>query len=412
MKQEVYFKDLLMHTFVGSTCENSPCQVAFLKEAVNYDKLLNALKITLDVFPLMKSTITNDKGLCFKTIENPYPIVNCKLEDRPRKLGKSANGYMWRLTYYDKAICLDTAHSMSDGRGWMSFFTTLINAYFGVNPQSNLNSNEERFEDKLVKGVETYAKRKQAKGFKRKNIKYDRNGDKKATCHLLIADTKQVLDAVHKIDATPAIVFAPIFSRVLRNFINPKAKNKNVSCLLPVDARNILGFNTTHNGFVEAYITYIDKFDDIEIGKLSTIYRAILDLQVQPESIMHNFSKQIKTYKPILFHKNKYFLKVVGAIGGYISKNNQCNFVISYLGKSYFDESVNNGIDAYYWHSWHQFQDSNIAMVDFNGSLYMTITEDYIHGDEIVDEFIKECNSVGINLKEIEKRSIELVTIE
>ncbi len=410
MTQELGYKDILMHCLAGTKAENTPCYFVELKDSVDYSKLKKAVEVTLEVFPLMKCIITYDDGICYKTIGKKYPIVNSKIEERFRVINAGANGYMWQITYYDRYICLDGAHSISDGRGWMSFFTTLINAYYGVLPSNN-NSKEDFMENKLIPGVETFAKRKQQKGFRRKSICYNKKGDKRAQCHLLVANMQQVLDAVHKIDSTPAVVFAPIFSRTLRKFINPKAKNKNVSCLMPIDVRGILDFDTTHNGFSEAYITYLDKFDNYEIGKLSTIYRAMLDLQVQPESVMNSVSKQIKKFKPKIIRNSKVLLRLGGLIGGTYVKNTQCNFVITYLGKSYFDKKIEENIEAYYVHSWHQFQDCNIAMVDYDGMLYITIIEDYVEGDDIVKEFVKDCGEIGIELIEKENRTIDFVSV-
>ena len=170
--------------------------------------LEKALNAALSAFPLMKTEIAYEGGVCFKTNDRPLPILSCPISERPKTLGKGANGYLWRLTYYDRTVYLDTAHNISDGRGWLLFFTALINAYFGVSPAKMAVQNDKSLEEMLIPNAESFVKRKPERGYSRKTVAFC----KETRCHYLTADIKQVLAAVHKIDASPATVFAPLFS--------------------------------------------------------------------------------------------------------------------------------------------------------------------------------------------------------
>lgn len=405
MKVRLSFKDLIMHALTGSKAEITPCHYFVFKENIDPKKLHEAVKKSLELYPLMACTIVYDKGYYFETTTNLYPIFNCKEEDRPRSFRKGTNGYLWSISYYENKLCIDICHSLSDGRGWMYFIESIIDSYF--NGMSNKNIVDEKImEDAIDKKAKGYFKKKQEKGYKRSDIQYVNNNDATANCHLLVTDMKQVLDAAHKVEASPVTIIAPLFSQTLRDFIKPGAKNRNVSCIVPVDTRAILKYNNSHNSISEAYFTYIDKFDNVDISQLSTIYRAMLDLQVQPESISESVRNQMKMYQPILKLLNPFTFKPISKIGGKIAKETQCNFVITYLGKTTFDPIVYESIEKYYWRSWHQFQDCNIAALDYNGKLYITITENYEKGDEIANNFINRCKSVGIDIKEIDKKEV------
>lgn len=405
MKTKLSYKDLVLYTLCGSKAEITPCFYIVFKDNIDQNKLNEAVKKSLELYPLMNCGIIYDKGYYFETINKPYPIYNCKEENRPRSFKKDGNGYLWLISYYENKLYIDVSHSLSDGRGWMNFITAIINSYFGV--VSMEHSIEDKYmEDVIDINAKGYFKKKQKNGYKRSDIDYVNNRDDVANLHLLVTDMKQVLDAAHKIEASPVTVLAPLFSQTLRDFIKHNAKNKNVSCIVPVDTRSILKYDSSHNSVSEAYFTYIDKFDDIDISKLSTIYRAMLDLQVQPESISEYIFKQKKMYLSILKLVNSFTIKIISKIAGWVGKQTQCNFVLTYLGKMNFNPIIYQNIEKIYWRSWHQFQDCNIAAVDFNNKLYIAITENYSKGNEIVNNFINRCKNIGIDIKEIENKEV------
>ena len=202
-----------------------------------------------------------------------------------------------------------------------------------------------------------------------------------------------------KIDATPAAILVPLFCRAVRAHLPESAKNRNVSCSIVVDCRAPSKLETMHNFVGTKLITYQDKFDDFDLPKLSTIYRGILDLFVQPENIIAaatDFMDDtgfLYTMRPLALQK--VVIKTVSKI----VKRRMNNFAFTYLGRVPFPEEVKSRLLDFNFRSWPDIGDCVIAAVDLNGTLIIDVCENYADKD-VVESFIRICKDAGINFEE------------
>ncbi len=401
MRYELAFKDKVMYALIGTKAEISPAFVMKFKTDIDGARLTKAVQDAIIKYPIVGCRFSEKGGIHYEENSGPLPIVNAPLEKKPRYFGRDTNGYLWQITYYGPDLSFDRSHVVSDGRGWLAFFKLVMRYYYGLGDDTGSSKYPEKeledFADASAKG---YARTAQPKGFRRSSVPFIRRRNDAGECHILTADMKQVLAAAHKVEASPATILAPLFSRALRANMKRGTKNRHVSCIIPIDARGPLKFDTTHNGIGEAEITYRDRFDGMDLSTVSTIYRAILDLQVQPESMIEHITKQYRSYTPILNIKFKGLQKLIFRIAGSYAKSHQANFVLTYLGKASFAPEVLSDLSEYYVRSWHQFMDCNISAVDLNGTLFINVIENY-QNKKIIDDFIHICHDAGIDLKKL-----------
>ena len=134
---------------------------------------------------------------------------------------------------------------------------------------------------------------------------------------------------------------------------------------------------------------------------VSTIYRSLIDLAVQPENIVSEATKMVDTIKALVSIKPRFLQKAVVNIVTKSMKHTDSNFVFTYLGKMDLDEEVMSGINDFSFRSWTDFGECNLAAADFGGTLVLNICENF-YNKEIIKDFIDICSEVGIHF-EIER---------
>ena len=143
----------------------------------------------------------------------------------------------------------------------------------------------------------------------------------------------------------------------LRKHINPKAKNKNVSCSVVIDCRVPMGFQTMHNCILSKNITYIDRYDTMDFPLVSTIYRSLLDLTVQQENIVKAATETIDMIKPMVSVKPRFLQKALAKVVFGVMKHSECNFVFTYLGKIELPDEVMSGLSDFNFRSCPDFSE-------------------------------------------------------
>jgi hypothetical protein len=157
-------------------------------------------------------------------------------------------------------------------------------------------------------------------------------------------------------------------------------------------------FKTMHNCVLTKKITYIDKYDEMDFSVVSTIYRSLIDLAVQPENIVSGATKMVNDIKSLAPIRPRFLQKAVVNILAKGMKHSDSNFVLTYLGKMDFGEEVMRGICDFSFRSWTDFGECNLAAVDFGGTLVLTVCENF-YNKEIIKDFIDICNEKGIHFE-------------
>ncbi|MBR5497979.1 MAG: hypothetical protein IKV76_08375 [Clostridia bacterium] len=404
MKYQLGVMDLYPIAANKTQIENNPFLQAKLKEPVDAERLYAAVKQTLCEYPLFACTLRYKKGYYLETNEKEFQLINAAEENRPLAFGDATNGFMWQMCYDQYTISFEWCHAISDGRGGFSFFSSVLCHYFGADMPTEpaLELGLESFYDKTENGI---PQKKQEPGFAANAIPFIKRGYK-TDCHILKVPMREVLTAAKKNDSSPAAVLPPLISMALRKHMNPKAKNKNVSCNVVIDCRGPMRFQTMHNCIISKVITYIDRYDTMDFALVSTIYRALLDLAVQPENIVKAATETVDMIKPIVAIKPPLLQKALAKVVAGVMKHSDSNFTFTYLGRMDLPDEVMAGLADFNFRSWTDFGECNVAAVDFCGTLILNICENY-QDKQIIPDFIDICKTVGIHFETVEELKYE-----
>ena len=392
--------------------ENASFFKAILDETVDSEKLLKAVKVALEYHPLFKCKIVHDKQYYLEDNDDQEIILfNVNTYDRPKEFGKNTNGYLFQICYCDHTLSFEWCHAVSDGKGAINFFSTILDAYYGLSlpdipKQFPLNLGYESVYDK---SVEPFGQIKQPKGFKAKNMKTVKNGYR-CTSHILKVKTENLMRVAKKVDATPAAIIVPLFCQAIREHLPTTIKNRNVSCGIVVDCRKPMKMETMHNFIFNKVITYRDSFDALKLPELATVYRGILDLFVQPENIIWACT-EMKDSTDFLYNlKPRCLQKVLMKAVGKIVKHSMNNIGFTYLGKVPFSEEVKKHVVDFSFCSWPDIGDCVMAAIDLNGTLIINVCENYADKG-VVDSFMRICRELDIDINKNEPTVFEQANV-
>ena len=396
MKHQLGVMDLYPISANKTVMENNPFLQFKLKEPVNAERLYTAVKQSLGEHPLFACTLRYKKGYYFETNEKEFLLIRAAEENRPLAFGDATNGFLWQMCYDEYSISFEWCHAISDGRGAFAFFSSVLCHYFGVDRpvELALELGLESLYNKAEKGI---PQKKQAPGFAANSLPFLKRGYQ-TDCHVLKAPMSEVLAVAKRSESSPAAVLPPLVSMALRKHINPKARNKNVRCSVVIDCRGPMRFQTMHNCIISKNITYVDRYDEMDFARVSTIYRSLLDLAVQPENLVKAATEFVDTVGPLVSVRPRFLQKALAKIVFGMMKHTECNFVFTYLGKIDFPDEVMAGLADFNFRSWPDFSECNVAAVDFGGTLILNVCENF-RDKQIIPDLIDICDAVGIHLE-------------
>lgn len=407
MRYEIGNMDRYFIATNKTVLENAAFFTCELDETINKEKLLAAMEKALEFHPLFKTQAVYDKRYYLETNDKPIILINSKEEDRPKNFGVSTNGYPWRVTYFENKFYFEWCHIITDGHGALDFVSEILNCYFDLEKRETPNEfplelGLEHFYDKKAKPL---GQIKQAKGFKKKSLPVISNGFK-CQSHLLSIKTKDLMSVAKRYDTTPAALLAPLFSRAVRSRIPANVKNRNVACVILVDCRKPMNFQTMHNCILTKNITYTDRFDGLDLERQGTVYRGILDLYVDESTIKAEATSLIDGTDWLYKLRPLFLQKAIMKIAAKYIKDNMNNIYITYLGRTNFSDELNKHIKKIHFRSWPDTGYACMAVLDFNGTLYIDFCENY-KDKEVLPSFIDISKQEGIEVKVEEEREFE-----
>ena len=405
--------DLFPIAMNQTNMENSPLLKVQFVDKVDAERLYDAVKSALKDHPLFACTVVRNKQYFLEENDKDFRLFHVSEEDRPLTYGDATNGFLWQICYDDHHVIFEWCHAISDGRGGYEFLASILSNYFHVERpvELNLDLGLESFYDKKEKGI---PQKKQPRGFRAKHMPYMKRGYR-TDCHVLKVPMKEVLAVSKQNDSSPAAVLTPLFSMAMRKNLSERIKNRNVCCNIIIDCRRPMKFKTMHNCVLSKKITYIDKYDELDFPLVSTMYRAFIDLAVQPENIVREATSMVNSIRILASMKPRFLQKAFAKILAKSMKHTDSNFVFTYFGKMDLGEEVMKRISDFTFRSWTDFGECNLAAIDFDGTLVLNICENF-YNKKVIQDFIDLCNEVGIHFEvereyEYEQANLRMETL-
>ncbi len=307
MESKKWYKLDNIGKFYSSLASNSIQNIfrysVTLKESIDKNILQKALDLTIKSYP--NFNVNLKKGIFWYFLEQTTKKFKVTEENLPIcfKLYNNGNDFLYRVSYYKKRINFEVSHILSDGRGSVNFFQTLIINYLKIRYELNginayscsyLQSSEDSYLKYYKKNVN-----KVNDHYVSKVYIYDGrkllNTTRFFELHMSVKDATSL---AHKYNTSITSLIISILIYSMKDVIPEKDLEKVIKIDVPVDLRQYFKSFSTKNYFCLISILY--KFEAREVNIESIIEK--VNKQFKENLTKENLS--IKVNQMVSLEKN------------------------------------------------------------------------------------------------------------
>lgn len=377
-----------------------------LKDNIDPNILQQALENTIEVFETFNVNLK--KGLFWYYLEETNKKYKVTGENLPIcfKLYNSSSDFLYRVSFYNKRINFEISHILSDGRGSIEFFKTLVNNYLKLKYKVKIDSNTNT--SYIEKAEDSFAKYYKKTKVTSKNISnvYLYKGRKSLNktrfleAHLPVKD---IIGLAHKQNATLTSLIVSVLIYSIKDVMSENELKKNIKIDIPVDLRQYFKSYSSKNYFGLASVTYKfqsrdNKLEDI-IKSVNSQFKEVLT----PEKLMERVNKMVAFERNFLCRITPIFIKNIALkIINYFS-DRMSTSCVSNIGKIEFPSSATPYIEnVNILTSTPGFQ---LTICSYNNDLSIGISSKYKY-NEIIKNFCNYFSEQGfdmtINVSEVD----------
>jgi NRPS condensation-like uncharacterized protein len=334
---------------------------ATLKERINATKLQKALENILPRFPIMRTTL--EDGLFWSYLkENFYKpqIQSDRIMNFGYSVTKSGN-YPFRVKAYNRRIALETSHLVTDGKGAVEFFRSLLAEYltllqgrpfndYGtiIRPETpfSMEEIEDVYQDKLGSSITPLTNRK-GKAFNEPGLE-QRPPFFKVKRFTLPLD--EALDAARRYDVSLTELLVALYTAAYQDrmfLLPPRPRYRRpIRITTPANLRAIMPSKTLRN-FIGLVNMEIDprlgvySFEEI----LSDVHHS-LRKELTAKRFLPFISRNIRSERTLLLASVPLFLKKPVLRRVHASVMRQETSVLSNLGAIFFPQEIEHFIES------------------------------------------------------------------
>ncbi len=369
-----------------------------LKDKIEESLLQKALENTIEIFESFNVNLK--KGLFWYYLEETNKKYKVTPENLPIcfKIYNSSSDFLYRVTFYNKRINFEISHILSDGRGSIEFFKTLVNNYLKLKYNIEIDPNTasssiEKSEDSFAK----YYKKTKNTSENISNI-YLYKGQKHLNktryleAHLPV---NEIINLAHKENATLTSLLVSVLIYSMKDVMSESELKKNIKIDIPVDLRQYFKSFSSKNYFGLASVTY--KFNSREdtLEDVITSVNNQFKKNLTPEELIKRVNKMVAFERNILCRITPIFLKNIALKIINFFSNRMSTSCVSNIGKIEFSESASSYIEnVNILTSTPSFQ---ITICSFKNDLSIGISSKYKY-NEIIKNFCNYFSKQGIKM--------------
>ncbi len=383
-----------------------------LKDRIDGEILEDAAKKAFKRFPYFNKKVMIDEEGGYVLLDNDKPIVVTKESPKPVVLGgNDANDQFFLITYEDRDIFFNFSHCFCGGFGAMFWIKTTLWQYLSDKtgdtfsaeglklPGSPLEEGEMALPD-----VNAFPEDAPITEYKGGNsfvpigeyLAYYLNpfsGD--ATYFPIEIDFKKLMSYAKSNDGSPNSIVAAFMFKALRKVWADNKKATEISARISMNYNADVGCPNTYRDLVrQLHVKYKNEMLDWPISKISTVTRAGMFLQMEPEV-------SFKEYKTVVEHRENIDRpKTHKGKCKYASNNSLLrkgiadSYTVSYTGR------IDWGNMADYIESIYNITDGHL-MLEMNAiqdKLFLNFQQ-VNKKREYLDAFVEELKAEGIEVK-------------
>lgn len=286
---------------------------ATLDEPVDAPTLQRALEETCALFPGFNVCLRS--GAFWHYLEPAAEPPRVTPEELPICFGLhvNADSVLFRVSYHRARVNLEVSHIVSDGRGTLGFFRTLLTCYLrrchgvtGVALPEDASAAQQaedgfdKYFDRSAAGRTRVPRAYRLRGFR------DEADPTFLELHLPVADML-ALARSWGVSVTSLVICAVICA--VRDEMPRRERSRTICLDVPVDLRQLFPSATTKNFFGLAYVTHAPGPDDLAPDELARQVQAQLKAGTAPEQLARRVMRMVALEKSPLLRFAPLFLK-------------------------------------------------------------------------------------------------------
>lgn len=272
---------------------------ALLKENIDKNTLEEAVKKTLKKYKSFK--VKMKEGFFWYYLEENFkePIIEEEKEYPCKYIEpKTNNGYLFKVTYFEKKINIDIYHALTDGGSGTVFFREIIYTYLELKHKDEFENNE-----RIARKIEDYIEDSYIKNYNKKLSKRDQSGKafevkgKKIKLGAIsaiheIIDLEDVKREAKKYQATITQYLTSVLIYSIYN-ANYKSSKRPIKTCIPVNLKKYFPSDTMSNFF--SYITIVTNKEEItSFENLLEFVKKEFKEKLSEEEIIKTMSANVK----------------------------------------------------------------------------------------------------------------------
>lgn len=386
-----------------------------LKEKVDKNILLDALKMTIERFPVYKVRLM--KGAFWYYLDDNHAKIKVYPMDAlsfKKITDKSCGGYCFRVSYFDTQIACDFFHAICDATGAAEFVKSLVYTYLNLSGKEVFSDQKvltvgspvmrEELEDsflanyKKIPMKDLKVKDMQGKNaYHIKGILFDNVGN--GIIHMY-CDVKEVLDICHAKGCTMTEYLGALFMMAIyESQIKGKEENaNNIQLFVPINLRKIFGSKTLRNFSLFSRIG-CNPYEDMEMDKLIKIMHDNLKRDMDKDVLKDKISTTVWAEKFFLVRFVPLFVKrFFFNFSNYFFGKKKKTATLSNFGVLDIPDSMKKHVESVSFAiSSNATTPLSLSIISCNGKLCITFTR-RITDTQIEKNFASYLTKDGVNL--------------
>lgn len=386
-----------------------------LKEKVDKNILLDALKMTIERFPVYKVRLM--KGAFWYYLDDNHAKIKVYPMDAlsfKKITDKSCGGYCFRVSYFDTQIVCDFFHAICDATGAAEFVKSLVYTYLNLSGKEVFSDQKvltvgspvmrEELEDSFLANYKKLPlkdlKIKDMQGknaYHIKGILFDNVGN--GIIHMY-CDVKEVLDICHAKGCTMTEYLGALFMMAIyESQIKGKEENaNNIQLFVPINLRKIFGSKTLRNFSLFSRIG-CNPYEDMEMDKLIKIMHDNLKRDMDKDVLKDKISTTVWAEKFFLVRFVPLFVKrFFFNFSNYFFGKTKKTATLSNFGVLDIPDSMKKHVESVSFAiSSNATTPLSLSIISCNGKLCITFTR-RITDTQIEKNFASYLTKDGVNL--------------
>ena len=274
---------------------------ATLDAEVDPDVLQRALEETCALFPGFNVCLRS--GAFWHYLEPAPEPPRVQREDLPICFGLhvNADSVLFRVSFFRARVNLEVSHIVSDGRGSLAFFRTLLTCYLRLahglpdvplpedaSPSQQVEDSFDKYFERGAAGRGGVSRVYRLRGFR------DASDPTFLEMHLPVGE---VLALARSWGVSVTSLIAAVVMDAVRAEMPRRERDRAVCLDVPVDLRQVFPSATTKNFFGLAFVSHVPGERDVPVEELARDVQAQLKAGCAPEQLKRRVMRMVALEK-------------------------------------------------------------------------------------------------------------------